>query len=68
MKKGGQDTLDAHPGNVTEVTQKTVHSAVDARPGNVHSATDFLIAYATPEGITSMSCGQLLATCSLCYP
>ena len=68
MKKGGQDTLDAHPGNVTEVTQKTVHSAVDARPGNVHSATDFLIAYATPEGITSMSCCQLLATCNLYYP
>jgi len=54
---GGQDTLDAVPVTVTEVTEKTVHSAAD-----------FLIAYATPEGITSMSCHQLLATCSLCYP
>jgi hypothetical protein len=56
-EKGGQDTVDARPGNVTEVTEKTVHSA-----------TDFLIAYATPEGITSMSCCQLLATCNLYYP
>ena len=54
---GGQDTLDARPGNATEETEKTVHSA-----------TDFLIAYATPEGITSISCCQLLATCNLCYP
>ena len=53
----GQDTLDAVPSTETEVTKKTVHSAAD-----------FLIANATPEGITSMSCGQLLATCNLCYP
>ena len=55
-EKGGQDTVDARPGNVTKVPEKTVHSA-----------TDFLIAYATPEGMTSMSCCQLLATCILCY-
>ena len=52
----GQDTLDAVPTKVTEVTEKTVHSA-----------THWLIACATPEGITSMSCCQLLATCSICY-
>ena len=51
--KGGQDTLDAVPSKVTEKT--------------VHSAADFLKAYATPEGMTSMSCCQLLATCNLCY-
>ena len=38
-EKGGQDTVDARPGNVTKVPEKTVHSA-----------TDFLIAHATPEG------------------
>lgn len=38
IDKGGQDTLDAVPDKVTEVIQKTVHSAAD-----------FLIAYATPE-------------------
>ena len=54
--KGGQDTLDAVPSKETEVTKKTVHSAAD-----------FLIAYATPEGITSMNCRLLLATCNLCY-
>ena len=56
--KGGQDTLDAVPSKVTKITEKTT----------VHSAADFLTAYATPEGITSMSCCQLLATCNLCYP
>ena len=54
--KGGQDTVDIVPGKVKEVTEETVHSA-----------THFLIAYATPEGMTSMSCGQFLATCSLYY-
>ena len=54
--KGGEDTLDAVPFKVTEITEQTVHSAAD-----------FLIVYATPEGITSMSCCQLLATCNLCY-
>ena len=50
---GEHDMLDAVPGKVTGKT--------------VHSATHFFIAYATPEGITSMSCHQLLATCSLWY-
>ena len=37
--KGGEDTLDAVPFKVTEITEQTVHSAAD-----------FLIVYATPEG------------------
>ena len=53
---GGEDTTDAVPDKVTKVTGK-----------KDHSASDFLIAYATPEGINSMSCRHLLATCNLCY-
>ena len=51
-----QNVADAVLSEETEVNEKTVHLAAD-----------FLIANATPEGIISMSCCQLLATCNLCY-